>query len=78
MIGRGSNCHVNCHTATRDLVLFERGGQMYVRAQGLGGASAVAVEPGKPVELEGVSFVVTPWSLGPAGSIGAAGASRIA
>ena len=30
------------------------------------------LEPGKPVELEGASFVVTPWSTG------AAGASRIA
>ena len=69
MIGRGANCHINCHTTQRDLVLFERGGRMWVRPQGRGaGAEAKPVELGQTVEMEGASFVVQPWAVRTPGS----------
>jgi tetratricopeptide (TPR) repeat protein len=60
-LSRGPHGHVTCPGATRDLVLFERGGRLFVRVEGRGGASAVAIEFGAPVELEGASFVLQPW-----------------
>ncbi len=65
MIGRGSKCHITCRSAQHDLVLFERGGQLWIRPQGRGlaGTSPVRIELGKPVEIEGAAFVVQPWAV---------------
>ncbi|MEE9296734.1 MAG: hypothetical protein V3W34_17460 [Phycisphaerae bacterium] len=63
MIGFGKNAHINCNTAERDLVLFERGGRLWVRPQRNGRVETEA-QPlviGKQMELAGVSFVVQPW-----------------
>ncbi len=71
MIGRGANCHVTCHAAQRDLILFERGGRLFVKPQG-GGGPATPVVLGTPMEVAGASFVIQPWSvptLGPSGRL---------
>jgi hypothetical protein len=70
MIGRGPNCHITCHGAQRELVLFERGGGLWVRPQGRGGGAAVPVTIGEPLELEGASFVIQPWQVRTLGSSG--------
>lgn len=63
MIGRGSDCHITCHSARCNLVLYERGGRLFVRPQGGSEAEAAAVVPGRPVEIEGASFSVQPWPV---------------
>jgi hypothetical protein len=68
MIGRGSDCHITCHAARSNLVLFERGGALFVRPQGQRGGEEIAIELGQPVEFEGASFVIQLWSAGPAGA----------
>lgn len=69
MIGRGPACHVTCHAAKQDLVLYERGGDLWVRPLGRGGGEAQRIEIGRSVELEGVSFVVQPWAVRPTGTL---------
>lgn len=66
MIGRGSDCHVTCHSARTNLVLFERGGRLWIRPQRGGGELEVPL--GAPVEIEGASFVIQPYPAGPAGA----------
>ncbi len=70
MIGRGSNCHVTCRSAARDLVLFERGGKLWVRPQGRdnAGNNTIEVQLGKSIEVEGAEFVLEPWSTDDFGS----------
>ncbi len=69
MIGRGPNCHVTCHSAARDLVLFERGGALWIRPRGrLAGDTAVPVELGKAIDMEGVSMTVKAWTVQAPGS----------
>ena len=69
MIGRGPSCHIPCTSAQRDLVLFERGGRLWIRPSGRGAnAPAEPVEMGKPIEMEGVSLTVKPWTAPPAGA----------
>jgi len=72
MIGRGADCHITCHAARGSLVLFERGGQLFVRPQGRADAGETPVRLGEPVDVEGASFVIQRWSGG------SADASRIA
>ena len=69
MIGYGKGFHMQCQTARNPLVLFERGGELWVRLTGRGRAAAAAVplETGKTVEIDGVSMVVKPWSVRPGG-----------
>jgi len=63
IIGRGSDCHITCHSARCNLVLYERGGRLFVRSQGGSEREAAAVVPGRPVEIEGASFSVQPWPV---------------
>ncbi|HRX85619.1 MAG TPA: hypothetical protein P5572_11430 [Phycisphaerae bacterium] len=67
MIGRGPDCHVTCHSARVKLVLFERGGRLWVRPQR--GGSELEIVPGSPVEMDGASFVVRPWTAPTSGPL---------
>ncbi|NOX59683.1 MAG: hypothetical protein GXP29_12625 [Planctomycetes bacterium] len=60
MMGRGGQCHITCQSANENLVLFERGGGLWIRCVGRRDP-AIAVELGTPLEIAGVSFVVQPW-----------------
>ena len=68
MIGLGKSAHINCNTAERDLVMFERAGRLWVRPQRNDGVDSEArpIEIGKQMELAGVSFVLQPWKSSPA------------
>lgn len=63
MLGAGKSAHVRCNSAERDMVLFERAGQLWIRALGNGRVQTEAhpVMLGEQMELFGVSFVVQPF-----------------
>jgi len=65
MIGFGKNVHVLCNSAVHDLILFERGGRLWIRPQRNGriDTEAKPVELGKQVELLNVSFIIEPWTV---------------
>ena len=69
MIGRSRDCHITCRSAQQDVVLYERAGGLWVRPKGTGGGEAIEVVMGQPVEIEGVSFAVQPWTTRPAGMV---------
>jgi hypothetical protein len=62
-IGSGPNAHIMCRHAGTPLVLFERGGQLWIRQQSDGhvDTEAKSLRLGEPVEIGGVSLVVEPW-----------------
>ena len=64
MIGYGKGFHIQCQMARNPLVLFERGGALWVRLSGRGSAAPepVRVDLGRTVEIDGVSMVAKPWS----------------
>jgi hypothetical protein len=66
-IGNGPNAHIMCRHAGMPLVLFERGGQLWIRQQGDGhvDTEAKSLRLGEPVEIGGVSLVVEPWKVSP-------------
>lgn len=70
-IGAGSTAHVRCRAALRPLVMFERDGALWVRPQlddRGGDGQAQRVELGRPMEVQGVGFVLEPWRPGGMGS----------
>jgi len=62
-VGSGPNAHIMCRHAGTPLVLFERGGQLWIRQQSDGhvDTEAKSLRLGEPVEIGGVSLVVEPW-----------------
>ncbi len=61
-VGRRSNAHIAVTTASEDLVLYERGGKLWLRHKANArGEPGVAVELDVPFEFAGVSMVVEPW-----------------
>ncbi|UCG16360.1 MAG: hypothetical protein JSV19_13800 [Phycisphaerales bacterium] len=60
MIGLGPAAHAQCSTASRPLVLYERAGRLWVRADACGGSPSEAhpVPLGETIEVDGVSFVI--------------------
>ena len=68
-IGQGPGVHVYCRHATPALVLFERGGTLWIRPKSDGHVDTEAkqVRLGEPVEIGGVSLVVEPWQMRQAG-----------
>jgi hypothetical protein len=62
-VGNGPNAHIMCRHAGTPLVLFERGGQLWIRQQSDGhvDTEAKSLRLGEPVEIGGVSLVVEPW-----------------
>lgn len=69
MIGPGSAAHIHSPAGSPELVLFERGGQLWLRPHrpGRGDAAATHVPLGEPMEFEGVSLIVQPWKTAPVG-----------
>jgi hypothetical protein len=65
MLGLGTTVHVSCSGARGELLLFERGGGLWVRLQGRDGAAQGArpIEIGKTIEMGGISFAVEPWQV---------------
>lgn len=63
-IGHGPSAHIGCRHAGVALLLFERGGTLWVRPKNDGhvAGDAVPVDIGKSVELFGASFVVQLWN----------------
>jgi len=62
-VGNGPNAHIMCRHAGTPLVVFERGGQLWIRRQSDGHVDTEAklLRLGEPVEIGGVSLVVEPW-----------------
>jgi hypothetical protein len=64
LIGAGRTAHVPCAIAGRNLVLFERAGKLWIRAEERGGGQEPRPVPiGESVEVDGVSFVIKPWKV---------------
>jgi len=64
MLGRSDSDHIACAPAGGGLLLFERGGSLWIRPRGGPSGSAQRIEPDQGVEMEGVRLVVTPWVAG--------------
>ncbi|MCZ6652940.1 MAG: FHA domain-containing protein [Planctomycetota bacterium] len=63
-VGRKSNAHIVVTTAAEDLVLYERGGKLWLRHKVNGrGDDGVPIELDVPFEYAGVSMVVEPWKI---------------
>ena len=64
-IGFGRSVHVSCSGVDRELLLFERAGRLWIRAQNRAeaGADARPISIGQPVESAGVSLVIEPWQI---------------
>ena len=63
MIGDGPHAHIRCRHAGPPLVLFERGGDLWIRQQGDGhvNTDAVQLTLGEQVEVAGASVVIQRW-----------------
>ncbi len=61
MMGGGQSNHVVCPGQGANLILFERGGGLWVRGMGRH-EPASAVELGSPQEISGISFTIQPWA----------------
>lgn len=65
MIGHGSTAHIRCRHAGTTLVMFERNGELWVRPKSDGHVSMEAkpLRLGEPMEIAGVSLVLSPWQI---------------
>jgi hypothetical protein len=63
-LGCGPGFHIPCQMARNPLVLFERGGGLWIRPAGAGRATAEAVplEIGQTIEIDGVTMTTKAWS----------------
>lgn len=68
-LGQGSTAHILCRHAALPLVLFERGGGLWIRQQNDGHAdhAAKAIRLGESIEIGGVSLTLQAWKTGGAG-----------
>jgi hypothetical protein len=68
-IGQSPAAHVYCRHAVPALVLFERSGSLWIRPKSDGHVNVEAkqVRLGEPLEIGGVSLVLEPWRVRPAG-----------
>jgi hypothetical protein len=64
-IGQSANAHIYCRHAAPPLVLYERGGSLWIRPKSDGHVDREAKELplGEPVEIGGVRLVLEPWQL---------------
>jgi len=72
-IGFGPAVHVSCSGADREILLFERAGQLWVRPQPHAGVASEArpVALGQPMQMCGIGLVVEPWQIrGPGRPLG--------
>jgi hypothetical protein len=65
MIANGPTAHIYCRHAGPTLILFERNGSMWIRAKSDGHVDTEAklLPLGEPVEIGGVSLVLSPWKI---------------
>ena len=68
-IGLGPSAHIGCRHAHPPLVLFERGDSLWIRQKSDGHVNTEAIELrlGEPIEIGGVSLVLSPWKIRAAG-----------
>ena len=68
-IGLGPAAHIGCRHAHPPLVLFERGDSLWIRQKSDGHVNTEAIELrlGEPIEIGGVSLVLSPWKIRAAG-----------
>jgi hypothetical protein len=73
IIGTGPGAHLNCRHAATPLVLYERGGSLYLRQRSDGhvDGAPVAVELDRPTDLGGVRLVLQRWRDRPAAGLSA-------
>jgi hypothetical protein len=64
-IANGPTAHIYCRHAGPTLILFERDGGMWIRAKSDGHVDTQAkpLPLGEPVEIGGISFVLSPWKI---------------
>jgi len=64
-LGQGPTAHILCRHAGTPLVLFERGGGLWIRQQSDGHVDTAArqLAIGEPVEIGGVSLVLQRWKV---------------
>lgn len=69
-IGTGPTAHMTCRHATPPLILFARGGSLWVRLKNDGHVDMEAYElrMGAPTEVGGVTMVLEPWTVRGPGS----------
>ncbi len=69
-VGNSPTAHVFCRHAGPTLVLFERGGSLWIRAQSDGHVDTEAqpLPLGEPVEICGVGLVLQAWKTSPPGT----------
>jgi hypothetical protein len=62
-LGRSMGDHIRCQHAGTTLVLFERDGALWIRRRNDGHVDTepLRITLGTPMELDGASFVVSPW-----------------
>jgi hypothetical protein len=63
MIGQGNTAHVQCRYSGPTLLLYERNGGLWLRAQNDGFADTTGRELrlGETAEVGGVSLALEPW-----------------
>ncbi len=64
-IGPGSTAHIHCRHAVPPLVLFERGGALWIRPHNDGHVDTEArrLTIGEPIEVGGAGLVLEPWKI---------------
>ena len=64
VVANSPAAHVFCRNAATNLVLFERNGSLWIRPHGeeFPEAESRALQPGEPLEVEGVSMAVKAWA----------------
>lgn len=70
MVGAGPNAHIRCRHAGTPVVLFERGGALWMRRKNDGHVDTepVRLTLGEPIEIAGISLVLEPWRVRTPGS----------
>jgi hypothetical protein len=70
-LGQGPTAHILCRHAGTPLVLFERGGALWIRQQSDGHVDTAArqLAIGESVEMGGVSLVLQRWKAGGSGAM---------
>jgi hypothetical protein len=69
-LGQGPTAHIQCRHASVPLILFDRGGSLWIRPKNDGHVDAEArpLKLGEPIEMAGASLVLEPWTARTPGS----------
>ena len=68
-VGQGPTAHIQCRHVSTPLILFERGGGLWIRRKSDGHVDPEAqpLALGEPIEIGGASLVLEPWTIRPPG-----------